>query len=378
MPNFKPRHRNDGLPSRLYERRGVKYYSIGYKAKGGVWTYRAQCLVSDAQKIRDLRREATAHANQLNNGAPNQGSFGALVEAWFERQEQLPQESAERRATTTLAENKREAANLKRAFGDMALIDLEKADAYAYLDACLVAVDSQGKARPRAAKGNKEIALARVILEHGVRLRLIKENPFADITKLRTEKKTRYVTDQELALALEIGRRRGGASHIVALALQTAYLCVRRSVEVRALKRDQITDAGIVWTAAKRQKGQTAQQGLIEWSPELHATIQEALALKRNKVAGTFLVFGNMQGQQYTKGGWKKTLSVLMQDCAEAARERGILFTPFSLQDCRPKGVSDKLSTGAGDVIDATLHTSERMVRQVYDRRRVKVAKPVR
>lgn len=293
-------------------------------------------LGHDVQKIRALRREAVAHANRLNHGAPNEGSFSALVDAWIERQEKLPEESAERRAATTLAENKREAANLKKAFGEMALIDLEKADAYAYLDACLVAVDSEGKPRPRAEKGNKEIALARVILEHGVRLRLIKDNPFADVAKLRTEKNARYVTDQELALAVEIGRRRGGASLIVSLALQTAYLCVRRSVEVRSLKRDQITEAGIVWTAAKRQKGQTAQQGLIEWSPELQATIREAMAIKRNKVAGTFFLFGNMQGQQYTKGGWKKTLSVLMAACVEAAQERGLPFMPFSLQDCRP------------------------------------------
>ena len=51
-------------------------------------------------------------------------------------------------------------------------------------------------------------------------------------------------------------------------------------------------------------------------------------------------------------------------------------FTPFSLQDCRPKGVSDKLARGDLDVLDATLHTSERMVRSVYDRRRTRVAKP--
>jgi hypothetical protein len=36
------------------------------------------------------------------------------------------------------------------------------------------------------------------------------------------------------------------------------------------------------------------------------------------------------------------------------------------------------MNQGAGDVVDATLHSSERMVRQVYDRRRVRVAKPVR
>lgn len=375
---FKHRLKNDGLPQRLYERRGVKYYSIGYKARDGKWVFRLQCLVSDAIKIRDLRREAVSKANTLNHGGPNLGSFNHLVDAWFERQQNLPLDSVERRAESTLLENRREAANLKNAFGDMQVRDLQKADAYEYLDACLVARDENGHSRPRPEKGNKEISLARLILEYGVRLRMIDENPFDDVTKLRTVKQQRYVTDDELALAVEIGRRRGGATHIVAMALKTAFLCVRRSVEVRALKRDQITDEGILWLAAKRQKSHQEQRGLIEWSPELKQTIDEALSLRRNNVAGSWFIFGNMNGQIYTKGGWKKTLSVLMNECVEEAALRKMPFTPFSLQDCRPKGVSDKLTDGATDVVDATLHTSERMVRQVYDRRRVKTAKPVR
>jgi len=89
-------------------------------------------------------------------------------------------------------------------------------------------------------------------------------------------------------------------------------------------------------------------------------------------------VFGNLNGQRYTKGGWKKTLSVLMNECVQEAQRRKIAFQPFSLQDCRPKGVTDKLTAGHDDTLDATMHSSERMVRQVYDRRRVRVAKPVR
>ena len=378
MTSYKPRTKNDGLPLRLYERYGASVYSIGYKSQDGTWMFRLRCFVDDHKRIRELRHEAITKANQLNHGAPHEGSFAALVDAWFERQYKMPIDSEERRADSTLDENKREAANLKKAFGTMPVRDLQKADAYEYLDTCLVAEDKDGVPRPRAAKGNKEIALARVILEYGVRLRLIDHNPFTDITKLRTTTRSRYVTDDELALAMEVGRRRGGACLIVALGLKTAYLCVRRSVEIRALRRDQITDAGILWTAAKRQKGQAARQGLIEWSPELRATIDEALDLKRNKVAGIIYLFGNMQGQPYTKGGWKKNLSVLMEECVAQAKQRGMPFTPFSLQDCRPKGVTDKMAAGATDVIDATLHTSERMVRQVYDRRSLKTAKPVR
>lgn len=39
-------------------------------------------------------------------------------------------------------------------------------------------------------------------------------------------------------------------------------------------------------------------------------------------------------------------------------------------------GIGDKMACGDMDVQDATLHTSERMIRQVYDRRRTRVAKP--
>jgi len=162
------------------------------------------------------------------------------------------------------------------------------------------------------------------------------------------------------------------------LALKTAWLCVRRSVEVRALTRDQISDEGILWKAAKRQRGEAEKVGLIEWTDELRATIDEAVTVKRNKLAGSWYVFGNLSGQRYTKGGWKATLAKLMAACVTEAAKRNLTFEPFSLQDCRPKGVSDKMARGDQDVIDATLHSSERMVRQVYDRRRIRVAKPVR
>jgi len=58
------------------------------------------------------------------------------------------------------------------------------------------------------------------------------------------------------------------------------------------------------------------------------------------------------------------------------AGKRKLKFAPFSLQDCRPKGVSDKLERGDSDTVDATLHSNRRMIRNVYDRRRVRVAKP--
>jgi hypothetical protein len=65
-----------------------------------------------------------------------------------------------------------------------------------------------------------------------------------------------------------------------------------------------------------------------------------------------------------------------MTECEKAAAERKMAFKKFSLQDCRPIGVTDKLERGDTDVQDATLHTDEKMIRKVYDRRSQKRAKP--
>jgi integrase len=366
----RPRSKPDGLPARVYERYGLKRYSIGHKGTGGGWTFRLDCPVSDLAGIKALRAEATMRAGMTAMPRPAHGTVESLIKAYFDWQDKLPEASAERKADSTLTENRREASNLSKSFGAMQISDLRKSDAYAYLHACAQA--------NRPEKGNKEIALMRTILEHGVRIGVVEVNPFDGVRKNKTVHTARLVTDAELALAVATGRRLGGARHIVALALQCAWLCVRRSVEVRALTRDQLKPDGIEWIGAKRQRTQTEQHGLIEWSPALRACIDEALAIKRNALAGTWYVFGNLRGQRYTKGGWKAMLDDLMRACEEQAAKEGVEFARFSLQDCRPKGATDKRTAGHTDVQDAMLHTSARMVDQVYDRRRLRVAKPVK
>ena len=135
---------------------------------------------------------------------------------------------------------------------------------------------------------------------------------------------------------------------------------------------------GINWTASKGQRNRTSLKTNIGWSETLRQIIDEALAIKRNIDAPNELVFGNLAGQRYTKGGWKKTLSYLMADCSEAAKAAGKPFTPFNLMDCRPAGVTEKLDNNDRDVMDATLHTNERTMRRHYDRRITRAAKPAK
>jgi integrase len=354
----------------LYQRTGKRVYSIGYKQPDGTWLFRYQCDVDDKQQIAKLRRDAIRRVVAQSESRGALTTISQLIDAWFEFQESLPAGSERKRAPSTLAENHREANNLRDVFGHMPIVDLEPHHAYEYLDKC----EQLG----RPAKGNKEVSLLQTILGYAVRRGILKTHPLQTIEKLPVAPSVRYVKDHELGLVLTVGRELGGASKIVALALQVAYLCVRRSVEVRDLRRHHITDEGIVWVAGKRQAGQPKRQVTIEWSPALRSLIDEALAIQRAPDATGDHVFGTLRGARYTKGGWKANLSRLMQACVERAKEQGIAFEPFSLQDLRPKAVSDKLDARHDDVLDATLHTSERMIRQVYDRRPNRTAKPSR
>ncbi|MES2973344.1 MAG: hypothetical protein V4757_07030 [Pseudomonadota bacterium] len=371
---IRARNKPDGLPFRVYERYGKNIYSIGFKMRSGVWAYRYDCPVGDVAQIRALRRRAIEESARVVEDRP-EGGFAGLVDAWFAWQDGLPENDARKRAASTLAMNKHEASNLKKAWGHFEPGEITRTMGYEYLEACLKAVDKEGKPRPRPEKGNKEMALARLILEYGIWKGVLAVNPLAQLAKNKTVKEQRYVTHEEMSLAVEMGRKFGGSRLTVALALRTAWLCVRRSVEVRGLTRDAIQEQGMLWTDGKGTRRQKPAI-LIEWSPELRATIDEALTIKRDKVAGTMFLFGNMRGQRYTKGGWKAMLNDLMRECEAAAVERNIAFRKFSLQDCRPKGVSDKLERGDTDTQDATLHSDGKMITRIYDRRTSKKATP--
>jgi integrase len=356
-----------GLLYRLYERYGIRTYSIGFKQSNGKWAFRYSCPVIDKASILALRSKAINETALLQSNVRPSGVTKELIEAWLKWQNSLPLNNLNRRANSTLSENKREAENLIKAFGHMDPNLIEKEHLYGYLDSCVAA--------NRPSKGNKEISLFQVILEYGIRIGRVSINPANGLRKNKTVVSRRYVTDDEIDLAVEMGRKAGGSRHIVALALKTAWLCLRRSVEIRSVERTAITEAGIIWQDGKSKAKAPI---LMQWTPELKETIEEVLALKRNNDAGTQFLFGNLSGAVYSKGGWKSILKDLMTDCAAEAKKRGIQFEQFSLQDCRPKGVSDKLETGQTDTQDATGHTNERMIRKVYDRRQLKKATQVK
>jgi integrase len=358
------RNSPDGLPFRLYARVGKFVTAYGYKLPSGKWAFRLTAPSNNPEAVAAARKEAIEKAEILNGKGVVAGTVADLVKRYFKWQESLPIDSEDRKAKVTLDENKVESKNLIKAFGAMAPEDIRSRDVYGFLDARLQ------KGAP--AKANKEIALLSAMLEYGRRLGLLEVNPCRGIKYNKTKPKQKYVNAADMDMMLRVAREHGGSYLILSLCLHTAYLTVSRPSEMLKLTRQSVTDAGMLLEVGKRKRGQAQRSKLIEWSPVLRATIDEALALQR--LAGMY-VFSNTSGQVYSRSGFNTILTRLMVHCEKAAAEAGLKFTRFTLADMRPAAVTDRMEEGDASIIDATGHSDGRMVQKVYDRRRVKTAK---
>lgn len=354
----------DGLPFRLYARVGKFKTSYGYKLPDGSWAFRLSAASEDADAVAAIKADAIQRANVLNGEVPIIGSTESLFKHYFAWQDGLPPNSEDKKAVGTLRENKYEQKRLLQSFGKVKPGQIKPVHIYKYL---------AGRAAKGApAKANKEIALLSAVLEYGRRLGELEENPCRGIKYNKTRPKDKYVGPDDLSLVMRVARLRGGSALVAALCLQVAYLTVSRPDEMRWLARHGVTAEGIRLPVGKRKGGQAQRYKLIQWSPELRASIAEALALQRTT---SIYVFGNADGQPYTVSGFNTNLRRLMAHCATLAEKEGVTFTRFTMADMRPSAVTDRMEEGDTKITDATGHKDGRMVAQVYDRRRTKSAR---
>lgn len=354
----------DGLPFRLYVNQGKFKTSYGYKLPSGKWAFRLTAATADKDAVARIKAEAIERANELNGETPVQGETEALFKAYFAWQRSLPADSEARKADGTLTENEREAKRIIKTFGKVKPAQIKPVHIYKYL---------AGRTNDGApAKANKEIALLSAVLEFGRRRGELEENPCRGIEYNKTKPKQKYVDAADVEMVMRVARERGGSYLVLALCLNVAYLTVSRPDEMRALTRQAIKPDGVEVRVGKRKRGHAEKHKLIQWSPALRASINEALSLQR---MSSIYVFGNTDGQVYSRSGWNTILKRLMDHCAKKAEEEGVAFTRFTLADMRPTAVTDRMTEGDAKIIDATGHSDGRMVAKVYDRRRTKTAR---
>lgn len=357
---------NDGLPWRVYERYGARIWRIYYQPPAGPRVTLWQGMAGDATKA-DARAAARLKLTQLMAGTPEAPpeamTFGRLAKLYLLWQGELAHDDEERKADSTLDENRRELQKLVKVFGQVMPDEISATDWYTYQD-----LRRKAGAGPKC---NKEIALASAVLEYGRRRGHCTENTARGIKRVKTSPDTRAVTLAEIDRVLTVARKVGPGATMQALAARCAFLCVRRPPEILGLTPAQLGEDGILFGAAKRKAGQAQKTVLIAWSDELRATIAQAQAVQRRVDIAPF-VFATLDGRRYTKSGWGSNWARLMARCARDIPG----FEHFTLMQCRPGGVTTKEDRGDDDTVDTTAHVDDRMVRTIYDRRRVRKGTP--
>ncbi len=362
------RDTNNGLPWRVYERYGTRIWHIYYQPATGPRVVLVKCFASDMTKA-EARAAAKLRYQQLYGHTPDAIvetlTFQKLGERYFDWQQAMPGSDDQRKADSTLEGNGVEFRTLCKVFGEMEPDAITTADWYTYQDA--------RRKKGNGPKANKEIALASVILEYGRARGLVKTNSAKGTKRVKTRPRQRRVTLAEIDALLQVARRMGPGATVQVLCARAAMLCLRRPGEILALRPANVTEDGIAFIATKRKAGEMERRTVIEWSDELRATIAEAQAVER-RVHISPLIFGNLTGGMYTRSGWGASWRRLMGK----ARDEIPGFELFTLQDCRPGGVTDKRERGDTDVQDATMHADVRMIDQVYDRRKTRRATPAK
>lgn len=166
-------------------------------------------------------------------------------------------------------------------------------------------------------KGNREVACLSTVFEWAMREGLAMENPCRGVRRNRETPRKRYVEDGEYGAGLD------QTTPAFRRLMQAAFLTGLRQGDLRALRHDQIRDAGILLEESKRGK-----RIWVQWSDELRELVKEARAASKCD-----RVFANTRGQPWTSAA------------IQSARRR--LGAEFTFHDLRAKAESDH-ATGLG------------------------------
>ncbi len=250
------------------------------------------------------------------------------------------------KAAGTQKDNARELANLQKSFGTADPRKIKPIHIYQYLDA-------RGKtAKTRA---NREIALLSHVFSYAIRWGIVEANPCRDVRKFSEKPRDRYVEDWEYAAVYAI------APVIVKAAMEVASITGMRQGDILALKRADLTDAGISVTQNK-----TGKKQIFEWTPGLRSAIDQAIGIERS--ASSMWIFATTTGKRYSSSGFQTAWGRLM----DKALGDGVIASRFTFHDLRAKAGSE--STDATRLLG---HQNPATTRRIYERRPDKV-KPIR
>lgn len=305
---------NAGLPARVTMKHGAYYY-LRPVIKNGK---------STTEWIRLGKTEPEMYQAMADMKSENSGQMSAIIDRY-------QKEILNKKARNTQNSQAKQLERLKRAFGHMQPKHIRPSHIAQYHD--LVGAEAPYQA-------NRELALITHVLKSAVRWGYIDENPAREIQRHPEHARTRYITDDEFAAVRDL------APLWVAILMDMAYITGQRRIDLLSLQRNQLTNEGILITQSK-----TKTKLLIEWTPDLRATIDRALNELPAPGVQSVHVICDTRGQRRRDAAFTTAWTRLMDKCIT----QGVITEKFQFRDIRAKAGSDSDGKHLGHKSTATL-----------------------
>ena len=320
-PMGRPRKHDTDMPSRVYLSRGWWFF-----------------VPKGAPKIKlareDDRSAALRAYADLMDSRPKTGTIGQLLERYV--RDVLPS-----KAPNTRRDQLRQANNLTAVFGGMPVGALTSVHVAEYLDR-----------HPSPVSANRERALLSHAYTKAIRWGLVDRNPCRGVERNTEKPRTRYVSHEELLVAIE------DAPAVIQVMVALAYVSGQREGDLLKLRRDAITPEGLMV-----QQGKTGKRLIISWTPALRWAVEQAGTLPKPGTHSLWIV-AQRNGQPYSSSGFQTA----WQKHIRGLHERGLLAERFTFHDLRAKAGSDAKD---GRLLG---HMDPRTLRRVYIRKPERVA----
>lgn len=305
---------NTGLPHRVTLKHGAYYYLRPIIKNGKHSTQWVNLGKTEADMLRAL-------ADLKSQGA---GVMAAVIQRYRE------QVLSKKAANTQTAQSK-QLDRLTKAFGHLPPAKIRPKHIAQYHDAI-------GATAPYQA--NRELALITHVLKYAVRWGYIDDNPAREIQRHPEHARTRYITHAEYTAV------RALAPLWVQILMDLAYITGQRRADLLSLTRNQVTDAGLLITQSK-----TGKKLLIEWTPDLRATVARALAELPGPGVHSVYVICDTRGQRRRDAAFTTAWTRLMDKCVA----QGAIDERYQFRDIRAKAGSDSDGQHLGHQNSATL-----------------------
>ncbi len=258
----------------------------------------------------------------------------------------------------------------ERLFGHMTQDALTQQHLYKYIDS---RIDERPEfvkqKRPAPAAAQHDVRFLRKVLAKGIKWAAGTANAALNLEMDPGPKNERDVTQAEYDAVYALATER------MQIAMDLASNIGQRRGDLLSIRiKQDISDDGILI-----RQGKTGAVVLVEWKPELRATVDRAKALKP-QIPREFLL-RTRTGGGYTPSGFGANWQRLMAKATKPGKkgEPPVLASRFKFHDLRAKAATDKADAGTvKDAQELLGHQIEKTTRIYVRHHKPTRAKPVR